>query len=223
MGHDPGHHDRRPLPSHNMSRISQTLSLLHSNLKSLSFGSAESEVAIVTEQFLPRRQDAVFGDQFVFQTATSNQCIHAKLLLLPPFPYDLSPFAKSVAYLSSRSGSINAEMYRLPGAENHFFRLYIFTREGSVRVTLPPFFRGVVTIKNYEGLCNGKQIRCSRSFHDRMRRGFIRVNTCALDNDDELCIHAEGKIELRLMANGDKRKVGWRRFNRHVRRIFSMA
>ncbi|KAF9228738.1 hypothetical protein BS17DRAFT_772439 [Gyrodon lividus] len=208
-----------------MSRISQTLSLL-SNLSSLSIGpnttSEDEKVAIVTEQFLPRRQDAVFGDQFVFQTVTSQQRINAKLLLLSPFPCDVSPFAKSVAYLSSLSGSIDAVVYRLPGAESHFFRLYIFARVASVKVTLPPLFRGVVTIKNHGGPSQRKHIRCSRSFHDRMRRGFIRFDTGALENDDEVYIHAEGKIELRLMAslkNGSNEKVGWTRIDRHVRRM----
>ncbi|KIJ69651.1 hypothetical protein HYDPIDRAFT_172973 [Hydnomerulius pinastri MD-312] len=176
--------------------------------------------ATVTEQFLPRRKDAAFGDQFVFQTASSHQCINAKLLLLPPFPCDAPPFAKSVAYLSSLSGPINTEVHRLPGAEGHFFRLYIFAREASVKVTLPPLFRGVVTIKSQNDVSQMKQIRCSRSFHDRMRRGFIRFDTCALENDDEICIHAEGKVELRLMANGSNGKVGWTRIDRHVRRIF---
>ncbi|KAF9244236.1 hypothetical protein BU15DRAFT_71792 [Melanogaster broomeanus] len=190
-----------------MSRISQTLSLL-GNLSSLSVGpntasefhDEKPEVATVSEQFLPRRQDAVFGDQFVFQTVSSQQRISAKLLLLPPFPCDVPPFAKSVAYLSSLSGSVKAVVHRLPGAENHFFRLYIFAREANVKVTLPPLFRGVVTIKNHDGLRQRKQIHCSRPFRDRMRRGFIRFDTCALGNDDEVCIHAEGKIELRFNA-----------------------
>lgn len=53
-----------------------------------------------------------------------------------------------------------------------------------------------------------------------MRRGFIRLDTRALENDDEVCIHAEGKIELGLMASGSTGKVGWTRIDRHVRRIF---
>ncbi|KAF8842497.1 hypothetical protein BDN67DRAFT_989055 [Paxillus ammoniavirescens] len=195
-----------------MSRISQTLS--------------DDKVATVTEQFLPRRQDAVFGDQFVFQTVSSQQRINAKLLLLAPLPCDAPPFAKSVAYLSSLSGSIYAMVHRLPGAESHFFRLYIFAREASVKVTLPPLFRGVVTIKNHGGLRQGKQIHCSRSVRDRMRRGFIRFDTIALENDDEVYIHAEGKIDLRLMAPLASRssgKVGWTRIDRHVRRIFKIT
>jgi len=70
----------------------------------------EEDTVLVTEQFLPRKQEAVFGDQFVFQTAATDKHIHAKLVMLSPFPCDPPPFAKSVVYLSSRSGSIKAEV-----------------------------------------------------------------------------------------------------------------
>ena len=62
----------------------------------------------ITEQFLPRKQDAVFGDQFIFQTATLRQRINAKLVLLAPLSCDVPPFAKSVMYLSSLSGPVSA-------------------------------------------------------------------------------------------------------------------
>jgi hypothetical protein len=70
----------------------------------------EEDTVFVTEQFLPRKQDAVFGDQFVFQTAATNKNIHARLVMLPSFPSDSPPFAKSVEYLCSRTGSIKAEI-----------------------------------------------------------------------------------------------------------------
>jgi hypothetical protein len=70
----------------------------------------EEDTAFVTEQFLPRKQDAVFGDPFVFQTLATNQHIRARLIMLSPFPSDTAPLAKSVAYLSSRFGSIKAEI-----------------------------------------------------------------------------------------------------------------
>jgi hypothetical protein len=71
----------------------------------------EENAAFVTEQFLPRRQDAVFSDPFVFQTSATNQHIRARLIMLSPFPSDIvGPLAKSVAYLSSRFGSIKAEV-----------------------------------------------------------------------------------------------------------------
>ncbi|KAL4065276.1 hypothetical protein J3A83DRAFT_447829 [Scleroderma citrinum] len=169
-----------------MSRISQTLSLL-GNLSSWS-GAPPHEnpkVVTVTEQFLPRKQDAVFGDQFIFQTNLLRQRIDANLLLLPPFPCDHPPYAKSVAYLSSRSGSIKARVYRHPGAENHFFRLYIFARERGVSVTLPPMFRGVVSVKDYDLVRRRNKIKCSRTFREYMRCGLIRLNACASENDDE--------------------------------------
>ncbi|KAH0830314.1 hypothetical protein J3R83DRAFT_1683 [Lanmaoa asiatica] len=68
----------------------------------------DDKVEIITEQFLPRKQDAVFGDQFIFQTASLRQRINAKLVLLAPLPCDVPPFAKSVIYLSSLSGPISA-------------------------------------------------------------------------------------------------------------------
>jgi hypothetical protein len=71
----------------------------------------EENAAFVTEQFLPRRQDAVFSDPFVFQTSATNQHIRARLIMLSPFPSDIvGQLAKSVAYLSSRFGSIKAEV-----------------------------------------------------------------------------------------------------------------
>lgn len=75
----------------------------------LRFQDGKEETAI-TEQFLPRRLDAVFGDQFIFQTASLRQRIKAKLVLLAPLPCDVPPFAKSVIYLSSLSGPINASV-----------------------------------------------------------------------------------------------------------------
>ncbi|KAI6009384.1 hypothetical protein F5J12DRAFT_891490 [Pisolithus orientalis] len=151
-----------------MSRISQTFSLL-TNLSSRSgalLPSDDPNVVNVTEQLLPRKQDAAFGEQFVFQTNLHHQRVDARLLLLPPFPCDNPPFAKSVAYLSSRSGSVRARVHRLPGAEEHLFRLCIFARERGVRVTLPPMFRGVVTIKDHDLVRRRKQIRCSRAFRE---------------------------------------------------------
>lgn len=66
------------------------------------------KVETITEQFLPRKQDAMFGDQFIFQTASLRQRINAKLVLLAPLPCDAPPYAKSVVYLSSLSGPIGA-------------------------------------------------------------------------------------------------------------------
>lgn len=209
----------------NEAEISQTFSLL-TNLSSRSgalLPSDDPNVVNVTEQLLPRKQDAAFGEQFVFQTNLHHQRVDARLLLLPPFPCDNPPFAKSVAYLSSRSGSVRARVHRLPGAEEHLFRLCIFARERGVRVTLPPMFRGVVTIKDHDLVRRRKQIRCSRAFRERMRCGLIKFDTCASDNDDEVCIHADGKIELRLMTGEDKEKRSWTRLDRHVRRIFKAA
>ncbi|OAX41885.1 hypothetical protein K503DRAFT_767281 [Rhizopogon vinicolor AM-OR11-026] len=202
-----------------MSRLSPPLSLL-SNLSAVSASTTteEEDTVFVTEQFLPRKQDAVFGDQFVFQTAATNKHIHAKLVMLPPFPTDSPPFAKSVAYLCSRSGSIKVELFRTVGAENHFFRLYIFACAAGVKITLPRSFRGIVSINDYEGLRARRQIRCARAFNERMRRGFIRISSCALENDDEIFIHAEGKIELKLRTDADDRV--WSRMDRGMRTIF---
>ncbi|KAI6007834.1 hypothetical protein EDC04DRAFT_937825 [Pisolithus marmoratus] len=207
-----------------MSRFSQTLSLL-GNLSSRTTAPLldNPDIISVTEQLLPRRQDAAFGEQFVFQTNLLHQRIDARLLLLPPFPCDNPPFSKSVAYLSSRSGSIRARVYRLPGAEEHLFRLCIFARERGVKVTLPAMFRGVVTIKDRDLVRRRKQIRCSRAFRERMRCGLIRFDACASDNDDEVCIHADGKIELRLTTGEDREKHSWARLDRRVRRIFKAA
>ncbi|KAG1849157.1 hypothetical protein DFJ58DRAFT_458564 [Suillus subalutaceus] len=126
-----------------MSRLTPPLSLL-SNLSALSASTTteEENTAFVTEQFLPRKQDAVFGDPFVFQTSATNQHIRARLIMLSPFPSDTAPLAKSVAYLSSRFGSIKAEVFRTPGGENHFFRLHIFACSAGVKITLPPLFPG---------------------------------------------------------------------------------
>ncbi|KAG1736813.1 hypothetical protein EDB19DRAFT_1720509 [Suillus lakei] len=205
----------------NMSRLTPPLSLL-SNLSAVSASTTteEENTAFVTEQFLPRKQDAVFGDQFVFQTSATNQHIRARLVMLPQSPSDIAPFAKSVAYLSSRFGSIKAEVFRTPGAENHFFRLHIFACSAGVKITLPPSFRGIISINDYEGLRRRRQIRCGRAFNERMRRGVIRLDSCALENDDEVFIHAEGKIELRLRTEGDVNDRVWSRMDRGMRKIF---
>lgn len=202
-----------------MSRLTPPLSLL-SNLSAVSASTTtqEENAAFVTEQFLPRRQDAVFSDPFVFQTSATNQHIRARLIMLSPFPSDIvGPLAKSVAYLSSRFGSIKAEVFRTPGAENHFFRLHIFACSAGVKVTLPPTFRGIVSINDYEGLRRRRQIRCGRAFNERVRRGFIKFGSCALENDDEVFIHAEGKIELMLRTEGNR---VWSRMDRGMQKIF---
>lgn len=62
----------------------------------------------ITEQFVPRKQEAVFGDQYVFQSSLSRQRIKAKLVLHAPLPCDVPPFAKSGIYLSNLSGPISA-------------------------------------------------------------------------------------------------------------------
>ncbi|KAG2040177.1 hypothetical protein BDR03DRAFT_1008161 [Suillus americanus] len=205
-----------------MSRLTPPLSLL-SNLSALSASTTTTEeenTIFVTEQFLPRKQDAVFGDPFVFQTSATNQHIRARLIMLSPFPSDTAALAKSVAYLSSRFGSIKAEVFRTPGAENHFFRLHIFACSAGVKITLPPSFRGIVSINDYEDLRRRRQIRCGRGFNERMRRGFIRLESCALENDDEVFIHAEGKIELMLRTEGDSSDRVWSRMDRGMRKIF---
>lgn len=84
-------------------------------------------------------------------------------------------------------------------------------------------FRGVVTIKDHDLVRRRKQIRCSRAFRERMRCGLIKFDTCASDNDDEVYIHTDGKIELRLMTGEDKEKRSWARLDRQVRRIFHAA
>jgi hypothetical protein len=89
-----------------------------------------------------------------------------------------------------------------------------------VKITLPPSFRGIVSIDDYEGLRSRRQIRCSRTFNERMRRGFIRLECCALENEDEVFIHAEGKIELMLRTEGDVNNRVWSRMDRGMRKIF---
>ncbi|KAG1790877.1 uncharacterized protein HD556DRAFT_667287 [Suillus plorans] len=206
-----------------MSKLTPQLSLL-SNLSAVSASTTREEenTVFVTEQFLPRKQDAVFGDPFVFQTSATNQDIRARLILLSPFPSDTAPLAKSVAYLSSRFGSIKAEVFRTHGADNHFFRLHIFACSAGVKITLPPTFRGIVSINDYEGLRRRRQIRCGRAFNEGMRRGFIRLGSCALENDDEIFIHAEGKIELMLRTECDVNDRVWTRMDRGMRKILEL-
>lgn len=91
-----------------------------------------------------------------------------------------------------------------------------------MKVTLPSLFRGVVGVKN-DGFCQRGQARYCRAFRDRMRCGHIRLDSCVLENDDEVYIHAEGNIKLRLMPlprNDGSESIGSRRVGRHVRRIF---
>lgn len=52
-----------------------------------------------------------------------------------------------------------------------------------------------------------------------MRRGFIRLGSCALENDDEIFIHAEGKIELMVRTECDVNDRVWTRMDRGIRKI----
>ncbi|KAH7910626.1 hypothetical protein BJ138DRAFT_81647 [Hygrophoropsis aurantiaca] len=204
-----------------MSRLSQRLSILSGFSSLTSNSSNEEETLTVTEQFLPRRQNSVYGDVYAFQKSVQTECIYARLFLLSPFPCDVPPFAKSAAYLSSHSGSIRAEIYRLSGAENHFFRLYIFACGSNVSLTLPPLFRGIVSIDNHGQLMKKKRVQCARSFCDRMKRGFIRFDALALENDDEIYVQGAGRVSLQLMPEDGHANTGWTRSNR-MRRILNM-
>lgn len=86
-----------------------------------------------------------------------------------------------------------------------------------MKITLPPSFRGIVSISDYEGLRRRREIRCGRAFNKRVRRGLIRFGCCALENDDEVFIHAEGKIELMLRTEGNR---VWSRMDRGMQKIF---
>lgn len=91
-----------------------------------------------------------------------------------------------------------------------------------MKVTLPSLFRGVVNVKNNDGFCQKSQARYCRAFRERMRRGLIRLDASVLDDDDEVYIHAQGNIELRLMPSTEDDVCGKirSRVGSHVRRIF---
>lgn len=91
-----------------------------------------------------------------------------------------------------------------------------------MKVILPSLFRGVVNVRNHDGCSQTVRTRYCSAFRDRMRCGFIRLNSCVMENDDEVYIHAEGRIKIRLMqlAGNDGGEHMGLRVGHHVRRIF---
>ncbi|EGN96254.1 hypothetical protein SERLA73DRAFT_76233 [Serpula lacrymans var. lacrymans S7.3] len=179
--------------------------------------SKTQEVVKVTGQFLPFKQEAVLESHMTLQKAVPKECIHARLLLLSPFPHEAPPFAKSVAWLSSGTGSVNVEVYRLSGAENHFFRLYVVACSSGVSLKLPPLFRGVISIVGYRDAETKDRMRCAPTFYKRVRQGLIRFEGRPTEDDDEIYIHAVGKIDLQLMDE-DSGRPEWTGMGR-LRRI----
>lgn len=94
-----------------------------------------------------------------------------------------------------------------------------------MKVTLPPLFRGVVNARNHDGAPRRGRVRYCRAFRDRMRCGLIRLDSYVLEDDDEVYIHAEGKMELRVMplSRNDGGENIRSRVGHHVRRIFGAA
>ena len=84
-------------------------------------------------------------------------------------------------------------------------------------------FRGVVSIKDHDVVRRRTKVWYSRAFREQVRCGLIRLDACASESDDEVYIHSEGKIELRLTTTEDTEKRGWPRIDHRVRRIFKAA
>ncbi|RDB24203.1 hypothetical protein Hypma_008703 [Hypsizygus marmoreus] len=152
---------------------------------------------ITSEQLLPSLNGSKHIQRSVnLHKEVFNEDINIRVLLLPPpWPCASPPFVKSIIDLYSRFGSINTEVIRLSGAEDHFFRLYVISCEDNVKILLPNGFRGVISVES----CSSR-IKYSAEVSTHIRKGLIRVNTTEIaDDEDEVHIHSPGKVEIRLM------------------------
>ncbi|KAL0947507.1 hypothetical protein HGRIS_013607 [Hohenbuehelia grisea] len=164
---------------------------------------------MTTEQLLPSPD----GSRYQFSSTLRkdhDSDINIRVLLLAPWPEDTGPFAKSLICFCSQSGSVRTEVNRLPGVSDHFFRLYVTSRESDVSVVLPADFHGSVNIEQRAGRRAGSAnsssadqncyVRYSKSLRARIQAGAIRLNPSeTYEDEDEVYIWAPGCINLRLM------------------------
>ncbi|KAF8162871.1 hypothetical protein B0H34DRAFT_672009 [Crassisporium funariophilum] len=162
-----------------------------------------------TEQLVPSRK----GSHSSEKAGTSscglnkevlNEDINLRVLLLPLSNSDASetPCEKSTIEVYSRSESVAIEIVRLSGATDHHFRSNVTSCEGSVRVVLPPKFRGAIYINNLSGPPG--QVEFSVELRKCIDNGAVRLNPLVVEEDeDEIHLHSPKNIELHLDEKPD--------------------
>ncbi|KAF8894718.1 hypothetical protein BD779DRAFT_1669187 [Infundibulicybe gibba] len=155
-----------------------------------------------TEQLLPSKEGNKYAGHSVLFKETFAEDINSRVMLLAPWPGDAPPFMKSIIDLYSQSGSIVAEVSRLPGAGAHFFQLHVTSCEAGTQVTLPADFRGAIEINNGAHQVGG--VKCSQNIDDRIEAGLVRFNTGeSTEGEDEVHVQALGEIEIKLQDEAD--------------------
>ncbi|KAF7441113.1 hypothetical protein PC9H_001462 [Pleurotus ostreatus] len=187
---------------------------------------------MITEQLLPN-PTGIARERSAGILKGEIDDINLRALLLPPWPGDAPPFAKSLIDLRSRTGSIYVELNRLPGAAHHFFQLSAISEESNVSIVLPSDFQGAVSIN--QGESRRGRVRWSSNFDDRLRSGAIRMEPSQVhENEDEVFVLAPGYVELCMMdelcssASGGKTSV-WKSIDtphssvQRLKRLLSFA
>ncbi|KAG5647197.1 hypothetical protein DXG03_001156 [Asterophora parasitica] len=105
---------------------------------------------------------------------------------------------KSIIDLFSRFGSVNAEIIRLAGAEQHHFKLHVTSSKENVKLLLPARFQGYIGVTGW----SRDRVNYNTELRRGIKRGEIRVNNDAQvirADEDEVHVHAAGNVEIRLM------------------------
>ncbi|KAG6845720.1 hypothetical protein H0H87_004986 [Tephrocybe sp. NHM501043] len=91
------------------------------------------------------------------------------------------------------------QQMKLPGADDHHFKLSVTSCENGVKITLPAQFRGSICVEG----CAMSHVKFSLKLQGRIEKGLIRINEMNVeDDDDEIYIHASSFIEIILADYG---------------------
>jgi hypothetical protein len=102
------------------------------------------------------------------------------------------PFTKTAHF----EKCLHSHQIRLPGAVNHHFRMYVTSREESVRVVLPTKFRGGIYINDIRNMPN---VDYSAELRRAIDGDVVRVNPMYVaEDEDEVHIDSEKNIDLKM-------------------------
>jgi hypothetical protein len=163
----------------------------------------------IAQQFVPvprlERPSLDLERQFAFDTVNYRETLGLKVLLLSPWPSDTAPFVRQPINIYSYKGSVDVEIHRVFGAEDHHFALEINALEARrVSVSLPSSFQGQVFVTGDRRI---KKIHTSKGFSRRVKNAFVRLTRSPVsrgENEDALQISTNGVVFIRL--NGETRK-----------------
>jgi len=185
----------------------------------------------ITQQFVPvsrpSRSSADIEKRLAFDVVNYREVLGLKVLLLSPWPTDDAPFVRQPVNVYSYHGSVDAEIHRVPGAEDHHFVLDINAPEAhDVSVSLPPSFRGKVCVVGHRE----RKIRTSKGFSKRVRTWHAQLVryptmvTTGIEDEDAVRINTKGCISIRLSGEDEDRRrkyiprICFASFRKHFRR-----